>query len=225
MTDTLRPYLTYSFAAHAGLLLAAMLLLRARADRSSPIYTIDFVGPSAVAGRVQEPAAKPAAAPAARPSRSEDLVVPSKKRVHLPKPSLASDAPPPRAEPEPAEEPAEAAPAAVESGQAISGAPGSGGIVTDLPNFPYPWYISQVRVALWNQWSSRMPSAESLAVVVFSIMPNGGIVDLRIEESSGDPSFDLAALGAARDAGPFPPLPGGYDEPFLKVHVSLKSGR
>jgi TonB family protein len=94
-----------------------------------------------------------------------------------------------------------------------------------MPNFPYPWYISQVRANLWNQWSSRMPAEEGLAVVVFTIMPDGSLVDIRIEESSGDPNFDLAAMASARDAGPFPPLPTGFDEAFLKVHVTLKSGR
>ncbi|MBI4678082.1 MAG: cell envelope integrity protein TolA [Elusimicrobia bacterium] len=232
MIGALRPYLTYSFTLHLALVAAAGLLLRSQSIRSSPVYTIDFVGPTAVmTGKGPEAAAtaRPSQAPERR-GREEELAAPPKKKVKLPKPSLLSKAAPaPQPEPE-AQEPSEPGPkeaeAAGEAGlsPAISGAPGSGGIVTDLPNFPYPWYISQVRAALWSQWSSRMPAEEGLAVVVFTIMPDGSLVDVRVEESSGDPNFDLSAMAAAQDAGPYPPLPSGFEEPFLKVHVTLKSG-
>jgi protein TonB len=80
-----------------------------------------------------------------------------------------------------------------------------------------------VRAALWNQWSARMPRQGGESVTGFAILPSGEIVDLRTEESSGDSAFDLAALSAVQDAGPFPPLPRGFKEPFLKIHVTLKS--
>ncbi|MFA6318353.1 MAG: TonB family protein [Elusimicrobiota bacterium] len=234
--DPLRPYLTYSFGVHAAAGLAAALFLGGRSGRVTPVYTIDFIGPTAVMGRSAETAggaqqAQPSAGPERR-GREEELVAPSKRRRALPKPSLLSKTPPPPslAEPDAEESPAPAVKegpgtGGTDAAQAISGVPGSGGVVTDLPNFPYPWYISQVRSRLWSQWSSRMPSETGLTVVVFTIMPDGSLVDIRTEESSGDPTFDLAAMAAARDAGPFPPLPSGFEEPFLKVHVTLKSGK
>ena len=70
-----------------------------------------------------------------------------------------------------------------------------------------------------------MPKQAGEAIVVFTLLPTGQMVDLRIESSSGDPGFDLAALGSVKDASPYPPLPRGFAEPFLKIHVTLKSGR
>ncbi|MBI5622866.1 MAG: TonB C-terminal domain-containing protein [Elusimicrobia bacterium] len=236
-SDPMRPYLTYSFGLHLAAVAAAALFLKSGSIRATPVYTIDFVGPTAgIIGRSVETGAAAQAADAPRGperrAREEELVAPSKKRLALPKPSLFSKAlPPPALGAETEEEPSEPSPAeqgtsaGEGTGEALSGTPGSGGVVTDLPNFPYPWYISQVRSRLWSQWSSRMPGEQGLTVVVFTIMPDGSLVDIRTEESSGDAGFDLAAMAAARDAGPFPPLPSGFAEPFLKVHVTLKSGR
>ena len=92
-----------------------------------------------------------------------------------------------------------------------------------LSDFPYPWYISQIRMALWRQWSARMPGGGGSSVVVFSILPDGHITDLRTEQSSGDAGFDLTALGAVQDAAPFPPLPTGFKKPFLTIHLTLTS--
>ena len=93
----------------------------------------------------------------------------------------------------------------------------------DMPNFPYPWYIAQVRSALWAHWSQRMPHEKGGCTVVFTLLRNGAVTDLRTEDSSGDGSFDLAAMGAVQDAGPYPALPSGFPDPFLKIHVTLKS--
>jgi TonB family protein len=68
-----------------------------------------------------------------------------------------------------------------------------------------------------------MPKEQGEAVIVFSILPNGSVVDLRAEESSGSSAFDLTAESAVQDAAPFAPLPREFPEPFLKVHVTLKS--
>ncbi|MEQ1920531.1 MAG: energy transducer TonB, partial [Elusimicrobiota bacterium] len=107
---------------------------------------------------------------------------------------------------------------------AAGGMPGNAaGVATDLPNFPYPWYISQVRQMLWAAWQKRMPAASGEGVVVFAIMRNGAFTDLRMESSSGDSDFDNAALEAVQAASPFPALPSDFSEPFLKIHLTLKS--
>jgi len=58
------------------------------------------------------------------------------------------------------------------------------GVTTDLPNFPYPWYISQVRQMLWTAWQKRMPPTSGEGVVVFSIVRSGAFTDLRMESRS-----------------------------------------
>ncbi len=78
---------------------------------------------------------------------------------------------------------------------AAAGMPGdAAGVATDLPNFPYPWYISQMRQMLWAAWQKRMPPASGEGVVMFAIVRNGAFTDLRMESSSGDSAFDQAAM-------------------------------
>lgn len=218
MPKALKPYLTYSAALHFGAFGGVMLLLAwNKAMPPNPVYNIDFVGPSAVVTNLgSAPASAPAGAAKAQPEKRPGDFNLKKRRGALPKPSLL------KGYKEPAAAAAET-PAQDDDAAQPEGLSGSAGIATDMPNFPYPWYISQIRASLWNQWASRMPAQAGEAVVVFTVLPNGGVVDLRIESSSGDSAFDLTALGAVRDAGPYPPLPRGFPEPFLKIHVTLKS--
>lgn len=231
MERALTPYLGRSLALHGAVLAAAGFLYnRATAPKSSPVYTIDFVGPSAIVQRTGEAAAPAASAPTEaatpkpQPQTDFDEFGRRKKRkrgMALPRPSLLRGWKEKKTAAPPA--PSLGAGKASSAGEASASAPGEGGIVTDMPNFPYPWYISQLRAALWAQWLARMPKESGQCVVVFSLLPNGSIVDLRTEESSGDSSFDLTALSAVQDAAPYPPLPRGFSEPFLKIHVTLKA--
>lgn len=215
-------------ALHAGVMTAVMALSHHANAPKSPVYNIDFVGPTTLASSPAGGASKPgeAAAPAPPdkskplPQISEFSTRKDKRHGPLPKPSLLKGLLGRKPRPQ-AEESPSPGPARLEE----AGAPGSAGIATDMPNFPYPWYISQIRSRLWNQWSDNMPATSGEAVVVFTLMPQGQMVDLKIETSSGDSGFDLAALACAQDAGPYPPLPEGFGEPFLKIHVTLAGGR
>ncbi|MBI4374825.1 MAG: TonB C-terminal domain-containing protein [Elusimicrobia bacterium] len=225
--STLKPYLLGSFGAHAALLAAALGALPSANQSRSQIYTIDFVGPTASIINTQGSAPASSAAPTlANPRQAPQTDVDEfgrrrRKPFVLPRPSLLRGF---REKPAPQPSVNDAAPAPV-PGASPGGEAGAGGadVATDMPNFPYPWYISQVRANLWNQWSARMPRLQGESVVVFTVLPNGALVDLRIETSSGDSAFDLAALSAVQDAAPFPPLPRGFQEPFLKIHVTLKA--
>lgn len=218
MTDRLNTYLGYSAGFHIALILGTALVLPKGGAKSNAIYHIDFVGPTSL---VRSPGAdaglKAQPAPATAPTvPAEDFSTRRKHSGPLPKPSLMRDF----------RQDVSAKPSAdANQGTASAGAPGSAGIAMDMPNFPHPWYISLVRTALWSQWSKKMPSQKGEAVVVFTLLPNGRMVDLRIESSSGDPGFDLTAMAAASDAAPYPPLPRGFSEPFLKIHVTLTSQR
>ena len=235
--QSIKPYLTYSVALHIFAAAAALKFAAGFSGAPSQIYNIDFVGPSAT---IQSIAVQEAAAPTATtaPQPSAEVKPPPEnsdfdefgRRKHklfvLPRPSLLKGFQAQKEEPAteevPADKPAPTASASAASGSGGGGAPGAG-IATDMPNFPYPWYISQVRSALWNQWSSRMPKVTGQCVIVFSIRPNGTVVDMRAEESSGDGAFDLTAMSAVQDAAHFPALPKGFKEHFLKVHITLRS--
>jgi TonB family protein len=93
-----------------------------------------------------------------------------------------------------------------------------------MPDFPYPWYLAGVRSALWDKWSQRMPDLAGECGVAFDILRDGRAVDVTVESSSGEGGFDYAAMTAVQEAAPFPPLPSGMKERFLKVHVRFRSG-
>ncbi|MDD2773823.1 MAG: TonB family protein [Elusimicrobiales bacterium] len=236
----MRQYLVYSGTFHlaAGVLLFFFLKPALEKAAQSSVYSVDFIGSPAQAPS-QAPAPKQAAPPAqkAEPAYSQprarqpkDYISanPTKREPFvLPAPSVLKDAKlkqPPRPNDltgrDAEKEPAESASAAVEP----QPDPGSGGVSADFPNFPYPWYITQVRAALWNEWSSRMPSSGAAsAVVVFRITRAGKVEGLRAEKTAGNKLFDFAALASVDQAGPFPPLPADYKQPTLTVHVEFKS--
>ncbi|MBF0274537.1 MAG: energy transducer TonB, partial [Nitrospinae bacterium] len=58
------------------------------------------------------------------------------------------------------------------------------------------------------------------AVVAFVIDREGNVTDKNIEKSSGSQEFDMAALRAIQNSH-FPPLPVGYNEPTLRVHMGF----
>jgi TonB family protein len=62
---------------------------------------------------------------------------------------------------------------------------------------------------------------ETRARVGFVILKSGRIEGIRLEESSGMPSFDRAALRALYAANPLPPLPPAYGKSSLTVHLSF----
>lgn len=239
MNEALKPYIARSAGAHLAVVAAFVFLVPHGSPKLDKVYMIDFVGgPSATiasaAPSAPSVASPRAPAPSAVAAQADPDAVAVKGQRHapmaLPRPSLltgggkeadagtASAPTPSLAGP--------GAPAAAGEAAAPGSAPtaaSGAGISTDLPNFPYPWYISQVRLMLWQAWKTRMPRLDGEGSVGFSILPNGSFTDLSVESSSGDAGFDNAALAAVQAAAPFPALPVDFHEKFLKIHLALKS--
>jgi len=222
-----RAYLLYSSSAHFVLLAALFFAGRhAVGAKKQQAYYIDFIGPSSVVtmakaadspGRGEVPAAKeiPAAKTAAKTATAKAGTAAKAEPPEeddfsggaLPKPSVLSGGA-----------------KLFETEKPAPGGEGGTPLITDSANFPYPWYITQVREALWNSWTSRMPSAGSLRCTVrFSISREGDIRSVSVEKSSGNRLFDNAAESAAKAAAPFAPLPDDFFEDRLTVHVEFKA--
>ncbi|NLO90941.1 MAG: TonB C-terminal domain-containing protein, partial [Elusimicrobia bacterium] len=222
---------------------AAFLLVKPQLSELKTSYSVDFIAATqssvteAPAAPAQTPEPAPAQPPAAKaetpkaePSIAPVKAKPSRKTVKendfalpapsvLQKQSLASL--PSLAAPE-----ENAKPAAQAQPQRAASDTGGTAITAEFPNFPYPWYITQVRAALWNEWSTRMPSAGAISTVVgFRIQRNGKIEGVKVDKSSGNKLFDFAALSSAEQAAPFPPLPSDYKDSALDVHVEFKVGQ
>jgi TonB family protein len=219
--ESLKPYLYRSAAVHGGILLAFGMLAGRSSVVSNEVYRIDFIGPSNVIINRNPEASGGAAGGATAaggrlaPESQPDEFATGRRHSAFLNSTFSK---------QPAEEPVDHNVTKANSGSAATpGAGAEASVSADMPNFPFPWYISQIRAALWNQWSSKLSGQGQEATVEFSIMRDGSAVDIRIETSSGDSELDFIALGAVQSAMPFPPLPPGYSEKFLKVHVRFKS--
>ena len=221
-------YLVYSSGLHALALICVILLLAPGAKKTSATYTIDFIGsgkvqavtaPAATKATVKAPApaqeaiAKPEATPkktyvskteiSTKPIQKDPQSLPSVKEEAEPldTPSVLDD-----------EE-------STDTTEAFEG----GNITTDFANFPYPWYITQVRNSLWIEWEKRRPVGNVLsALVSFAIARDGKIKNLKVQRSSDDDTFDFAATSAVINAGPFAPLPMYYEKDELTISVEFK---
>lgn len=92
-----------------------------------------------------------------------------------------------------------------------------------LVNFPYAWYVNTLRAKLWEEWSRWVPpGSRQHCLVTFVIQRDGTISDSQLERSSGDSLFDQGALRTVQTAAPFPPLPEGFQDPSLRVHVEFR---
>jgi protein TonB len=237
MNTALKPYLARSFGIHLLGGIAFLYFANHTSVKADKVYMIDFVGgPTTI---VSAGPTSPATAslssptPAITAQTDPDAIATTHRRgpIALPRPSLLRGGQESIPEENPTTAPSlagsrsdSAAETATTASAGSNSAGGAGaGIETDMPNFPYPWYITQIRLMLWQTWQKKMPPIRAEGTVVFSILRNGTYTDLSIESSSGDTSFDKAALESVQSAAPFPALPSDFREPFLKIHLTLKS--
>lgn len=233
-------YLALSGGLHVLAALFLLFLLAPAAKKVSATYTIDFIG----SGKVVATTGQEAAAPAA-PKTAVPVPTPAKEAIPKPEPKQpAKKAYAAKTEitekpqtakkkitvEEPLDTPSVLDEDASSGTQDASGASSNqegefagGNIQTDFANFPYPWYITQVRNSLWIEWEKRRPAGSELAAMVsFAIARDGKIKDLKVERKSGDDTFDFAASSAVINAGPFAPLPMYYEKDLLTVTVEFK---
>jgi protein TonB len=95
---------------------------------------------------------------------------------------------------------------------------GGAGIPSD---FHFTYYVDRMLALIESRWYKPVVPAGTRARVGFVIFKDGRLDSIRLEESSGNPSFDRAALRAIYAANPLPPLPPAYGKPSLTVHLSF----
>ena len=93
----------------------------------------------------------------------------------------------------------------------------------DSVKFPYAYYTNQIRKKIESNWQWSNSFGNMRSLVFFRIARDGSIKDASVKESSGDPTFDSQSLRAVGIAGPFAPLPDGYNEDDLKVNFEFVS--
>jgi TonB family protein len=91
----------------------------------------------------------------------------------------------------------------------------------DTSKFRYQYYLRQIRSIIDSNWDYSKVSDSLRAMVYFRILPDGSIIKLKIEESSGNKIFDFLAKRAVELSDGLPPLPPGYREKYLGVYIEF----
>lgn len=73
------------------------------------------------------------------------------------------------------------------------------------------WYLAGVQQKIWIVWNQQIRTGFTQPVgVVFTILADGSVTDVKVVQSSGAALLDLAAQRAIYSAAPFGPLPKDY---------------
>jgi TonB family protein len=102
-------------------------------------------------------------------------------------------------------------------GFGLSSGGGGGGGHLEVSNFCCPEYLTTMAASVKSNWNSQQ-GAPGRVHLRFVIQRDGRIVDITVEQSSGVEALDLFARRALI-LTKLPPLPAGYSEPALAVHL------
>jgi TonB family protein len=194
--------------------------------------------------RPERPPGGPALANKPRPTTAAPAPKPTVAATALPRPQptapvrsrpseKAMAAPTPAATPVPTEAAEPDATGTGSGGGGSSGSSGGGssglslgegdsGQVAGVPaDFHFTYYVERMLALIESRWYKPAVAAGTRARVRFRIQRDGRLDTIEIEESSGHPSFDRAALRALYASNPLPPLPPGYVPSSLTVHLSF----
>jgi periplasmic protein TonB len=163
-----------------------------------------------------KPPPRPAKPEKPKPPKPDNRVDPTTQPKLLPPPrevlakKLGPAAPPQTAE----------APGAATGSAAGKAAVGSLTVAPVNQEFAYNYYYAQIQSRIEESWTRSPVGSDAHAVIFFTIHSDGSISDLRVSESSGFDTFDLAALRAVQNASPFAPLPRAYTLNHTSLEVT-----
>jgi TonB family protein len=108
-------------------------------------------------------------------------------------------------------------------------APQSGGGQVGIgPNSPLGnrlgWYAELVRQRIAQNWRTNGLDARSQAspaIVSFINMREGSVRDVKLAQSSGNPTIDNTALRAVYDSNPLQPLPPQINESYISAQFTF----
>jgi TonB family protein len=230
-----------SLLLHGGLTaLAIYAATHATVPQAAHMVSIEFAkmpGPTAAPAMRKPAARKPVEAPKIEEPKPEPKL--PEPKINEPKPVAATTPPKvdkntvplspfgrstkPGSENPPVAKPA-TPPPAPPAGITAAEVPVGGSGVTGLEggDFPYTLYIQGMHRRIGNNWFRPTVPAGTVTVIYFRIARDGTISEARIETSSGNGTFDRAALSAVRSSSPLNPLPFAYNGTYLGVHQTFR---
>lgn len=223
--SALVPFVILAALLHSGAVASVYLAGRLRPARPAhlPGVSVRLIRPEPVPARRPGPAARSEPAP-----RPEPLARPSQPPSPAPEPAPRQPEPSSRASAEampaagsratPGPTPA---PAARSSGRGLSLGDAGAGPPAIPSDFQFTYYVDRMLGLIEQRWYKPHAPPGSRARVRFTILRSGRLEGIAIEESSGVSSFDRAALRAIYAANPLPPLPHGYTQGSLTIHLTF----
>jgi TonB family protein len=224
-----------SLLLHGGLTaLAIYAATHASAPRAAQMVSIEFAkmsGPAAAPVKKQKPAPKPVEKieepqPEVEPKITEPKPVATTTPAKVEKNTVPlspfgrstkrGSETPPVAKPAPAP----SAPAAGTTAEVPIG--GSGVTGLEGGDFPYTLYLQGMHRRIGMNWFRPQVPAGTATIIYFRIQRDGTISETKVETSSGNGTFDRAALSAVRSSSPLNPLPFAYDGTYLGVHLTFR---
>jgi TonB family protein len=124
----------------------------------------------------------------------------------------------------PVAKPAPAPPAVPAGATTTADVPLGGSGVTGLEggDFPYTLYLQGMHRRIGTKWFRPQVPAGTATIIYFRILRDGTIDEVRVETSSGNGTFDRAALSAVRSSSPLNPLPFAYNGTYLGVQLTFR---
>ena len=104
-------------------------------------------------------------------------------------------------------------------GLSLGGDTDSGGEPGIPSDFQFTYYLDRMLALIESRWFKPPVPLGVGARARFTILRNGKLKGIALEETSGYPTFDRAVLRALYAANPLPPLPPAYMKSSLTVHL------
>lgn len=104
--------------------------------------------------------------------------------------------------------------------------PAAGGmeILSDTLGVDFKPYVGELRSRIYPAWLRTIPDVakepllkQGTAIFEFSILKDGRVAGLKLTQSSGDKSMDLAPQMAIISVAPLPQLPVAFRGDYLKI--------
>jgi TonB family protein len=106
-------------------------------------------------------------------------------------------------------------------GLSTGGGAGTGSSLDITGEFCCPEYVAIMVARIRSAWNQQQ-GATGQTMIKFTIRRDGSIVDASIEKPSGTTTLDTAALRSVLATRTLPPLPDGFPNPILPVHLNFE---
>ena len=99
-------------------------------------------------------------------------------------------------------------------------------ILTDTQGVDFSPYLQRIVIDIKRNWTSVMPEAARMGrrgrvVLEFEVMRDGAINKVYLTEASGFDPYDKAAFAGLMASAPFPPLPGEFKGPMVRLRLGF----